>query len=118
MENFSYEPNNMKLETATSGNEGIMEFWNASCKVCQNKVDGIMQKYGDRLLEHPKTENLMNNWDILGVFYELSGLVGCVIPDGIKHKENSKGINARNYLGKEYQHVANFHKKKEVLPHK
>ena len=33
----------MKLETATSGNEGIMEFWNAYCKVCQTKVDGIMQ---------------------------------------------------------------------------
>ena len=46
-----------------------------------------MQKYGDRLLEHPKTENLMNNWDILGVSYELIGLVGCVIADGIKQKD-------------------------------
>ena len=77
-----------------------------------------MQKYGDRLLEHPKTENLMNNWDILGVSYELSGLVGCVISDGIKHKDIYKGLNTRNYLAKEYDHVANLHKKKEVVPQK
>ena len=72
----------------------------------------------NRLLEHPKTENLMNNWDILGVSYELSGLVGCVIPDGIKHKDIYRGLNARNYLAKEYEHVANFHKKNEVVPQK
>ena len=75
-----------------------------------------MQKYGDRLLEHPKTEDLINNWDILGNSYELSGLVGCVIPDGVKHKDIYKGLNTRNYLAKEYDHVANFHKKKEVVP--
>ena len=108
----------MKLETATSANEGILAFWNAYWKACQKKVDGIMQKYGERLLEHPKTENLMNNWDILGVSYELSGLVGCVIPDGIKHKDIYRGLNARNYLAKEYEHVANFHKKNEVVPQK
>ena len=72
----------------------------------------------NRLLEHPKTENLMNNWDILRVSYELSGLVGCVIPDGIKHKDIYRGLNARNYLAKEYEHVANFHKKNEVVPQK
>ena len=105
----------MKLETATSGNEGIMEFWNAYCKVCQTKVDGIMQKCRDRLLEHPKTENLMKNWDILGVSYEVSGIVECVMPDGIKHKVIYKGLNARNYLAKEYEQVPNFHKKKEVV---
>ena len=65
----------MKLETATSGNEGIMEFWNAYCKVCQTKVDGIMQKYRDRLLQHPKTENLMNNWDILGTSFQVKFLM-------------------------------------------
>ena len=72
----------------------------------------------NRLLEHPKTEKLMNNRDILGVSYELSVLVGCVIPDGIKHKDIYRGLNARNYLAKEYEHVANFHKKNEVVPQK
>ena len=57
----------------------------------------------------------MNSWDILGVSYELSGLVGCVIPDGINHKDIYKGLNARNYLAKEYEQVANFRKKKEVV---
>ena len=33
----------MKLET-TSGNEDILGFLNAYYKVCQIKVDGIMQK--------------------------------------------------------------------------
>ena len=68
----------------------------------------------NRLLEHPKTENLMSNRDILGVSYEFSGLVGCAIPHGIKHKDIYRGLNARNYLAKEYEHVANFHKKMKL----
>ena len=51
----------------------------------------------------------------MGVSYELSGLVGCVTPDGINHKDIYKGLNARNYLAKEYEQVANFRKKKEVV---
>ena len=56
----------------------------------------------------------MNKWDILGASYELSGLVGCVMPDRIKDKDIYKGLNVRNYSVKEYEHGANFHKKKEI----
>ena len=110
--NSSYEPKNMKLEIAASRNEGIMEFCYVYCKVCQKKADGIMQNCGDKLLEHAKIENLMNNWDILGIFCEIINLVECVIQDGIKHKDIYIGLDARKYLTRQYKHVGKFHKEK------
>ena len=37
----------------------------------------------------------MYNWDILGTSYELIDLVGCYIPDSIKHKDIHIGNDAK-----------------------
>ena len=49
----------------------------------------------DKLSEHAKIEDMMYNWDILGTSYELIDLVGCDIPDSIKHKGIHIGIDAK-----------------------
>ena len=75
VENSSYEPKNMKLEIATSGNKGIIEFWYAFCKVCWKKADGIMRKHRNKLPEHAKIDNLLDNWDVLSISYDLINLL-------------------------------------------
>ena len=114
IENSSYEPKSMKLEIASCGNKGIIEFWYVYCKVCQKKVDGIMEKYRDKLLEHAKIEKLMNNWDILGISFEPIDIVGCVIPDGIKHKDIYIGLDARKYLVDNMNMPESFTRKKKL----
>ena len=98
--------------------DGIMEFWYAYCKVCKKEVDNIMQKYRYKLLEHANNEDLMNNWDILGISYELIDPLGCAISDGIKHKDIHIELDVKKYLAQQYEHAVMFHKEKEVVTQK
>ena len=75
-----------------------------------------MQIYRDKLPEHVKLANLMNNWDILGTSFELIDLVGCVIPDGINDNDIYIGLDSIKCLAGQYENTAMFHKEKRVLP--
>ena len=83
-------------------------------KVCQKKVDSVMQKHRDKLPEHAKIEDLMNNWDILDISYEFIDLVGCAISDSIKHKHIYIRLDVKKYLAQQYEHSVMFHKEKKL----
>ena len=78
------------------------------------KLDSTVQKYRCKLPEHAKNEDLMNDWDILGICYELIDSVGCAISDCIKHKDIYIRLDVKKYLTQQSEHAVMFRKEKEA----
>ena len=81
-------------------------------------VDGLIQKYKDKLPTSPKVEHIMDNWDLFGISKEIIDVIGCVIVNGEKERDVYIELNAPKYLIRTYKHWNKFHKEKEPTPQK
>ena len=103
-----YKKEKMKLTVSHKGNKGLKTFDYICCSICQkDKIPVILEKYKDKLPEHAKVNDLIDQWDILGVADNLLDLAGCFIPDD----KNVHGApNGRRFILRPTEHSA-FHSK-------
>ena len=73
----------------------------------------MIQKYKDKLQISVKVEDLMDNWNLLGIYNEIIDVIGCVIRN-IEKKDVYIESNAHNYLIRPYEHSNKFHREKET----
>ena len=103
-----YDKENMKLTISHTGNKGLKTFDYICCSVCQkDKIPAVLEKYKDKLREQPKINDLIDQWDILGVSDNLLDLAGCLIPDD---KTVHAAPNGRRFILRPTEHSA-FHTK-------
>ena len=50
----------------------------------KKKNEGTIAANKEKLLTKAKLEDLLDNWDVLGISKEILDLIGCVIPVGGK----------------------------------
>ena len=98
----------MKLTVSHKGNKGLKTYDYICCSICQKyKIPVFLEKYEDKLQEHAKVNDLIDQWDILGVADNLHDLAGCFIPDD---KNIHAAPNGRRFISRPTEHSA-FHSK-------
>ena len=71
----------MRLTISHKGNKRLKTFDYICCSICQkDKIPVVLEKYKDKLPEHAKVNDLIDQWDILGFADNLLDLAGCFIP--------------------------------------
>ena len=86
----------MKLTVSHKGNKGLKTYDYICCSICQKyKIPVFLEKYKDKLQEHAKVNDLIDQWDILGVADNLLDLAGCFIPDD---KNTHAAPNRRRFI--------------------
>ena len=72
----------MKLTVTHKGNKGIKLFYYIYCSICQkDKLPIFLDKYKNKLPNNPKTNDLIEAWDNLGLLTNTLDLAGCILPD-------------------------------------
>ena len=103
-----YKKEKMKLTVSHKGNKELKTFDYICCSICQeDKIPVVLEKYKDKLPEHAKVNDLIDQWDILGVADNLLDLAGCFIPDD---KNVHAALNGRQFILRPTEHSA-FHSK-------
>ena len=98
----------MKLTVSHKGNKALKTFDYICCSIClKNKIPVVLEKYKDKLPEHAKVNNLIDQGDILGVADNLLDIAGCFIPDD---KNVHAAPNGKRFILKPIEHSA-FHSK-------
>ena len=77
-----HEKEKTKLTVNHKGNKGLKTFDYICCSIYQkDKIPVVLEKYKDKLPEHAKVNDLIDQSDILGVADNLFDLAGCFMPD-------------------------------------
>ena len=91
-----YKKEKMKLTVSHKGNKGLKTYDYICCSICQKyKIPVFLEKYKDKLQEHAKVNDLIDQWDILGVADNLLDLACCFIPDD---KNTHAAPNRRRFI--------------------
>ena len=97
-----------KLTINHKGNKGLKTFDYICCSIYQkDKIPVVLEKYKDKLPEHAKVNDLIDQSDILGVADNLFDLAGCFMPDD---KNVHAPPNGRQFILRPIEHSA-FHSK-------
>ena len=103
-----YKKETMKMTVSHKGNKGLKTFDYICCSICQkDKIPVVLEKYKDKLPEYAKVNDLIDQWDILGVVDNLLDLAGCFISDD---KNVHAAPNGRRFILRPTEHSA-FHSK-------
>ena len=72
----------MKLTVSHKGENGLKTFDYICCSICQNdNISVVLEMYKDKLPEHAKANDLIDQWNVLCVADNLLDLPGCFIPN-------------------------------------
>ena len=97
-----YNKEKMKLIVSHKGNKGLKTFDYIYCSICKkDKILVVLEKYKDKLPEHAKVNDLIDQWDILDVADNLLDLAGCFIPDD---KNAYAAPNGRRFILRPTEH--------------
>ena len=94
----------MKLTVTHKGNKGIKLFYYIYCSICQkDKLPIFLDKYKNKLPNNPKTNDLIEAWDNLGLSTNTLDLAGCILPDQ-SHAHATP--NGRRFILRPTEHAA------------
>ena len=108
----TYNKVKMQLTITHQGNKGLKTIDYIYCTICQkDKVPALLEKCKEKLLENPKINNLIDNWNILNISSDLLDLSGCFIQD---ERHVNAAPNGRRSILRPTEHAASHRRLSRV----